>query len=296
MNRLLPLLLAALPGAFAWPARADRLPPPEVKAAVYATRVDGMVEIGPDGRVARYAPVTVLAEPLAGRVRTLAEGFRFEPVLVDGRPVIARTRMRMHLVAEPIADGELRVAVEHIGFPDDEEDSGRTLPPDRYVRGVAARTPVHYPRNALRSGISGRVLVALRLAPDGSVVDAHPRESALFSARGHRKALAGALALLERAATDTVRRWRFDVRVPDAARPAPADLTALVAVQYLMSDHPHPRPGVWLHESRSRERSPPWLDPLLADRLPDMADVGDRGHFGAAPNRFRLLTPPAGAL
>lgn len=294
MKRLRSLLCIALLGAAMPPAMAGRLPPPEMEDAVYATRVDSLIEIGPDGRITRYEPVTVLKEPLASRVRALAEGFRFEPVRVDGRPVIARTRMRLHLVAEPVANGQVRVGVEHVGFPEDGEGGERTLPPDSYIRGIARRMPVSYPANALRAGISGRVLVALRLAPDGSVIDAVPRQSALYTVKGPQKTLGNALATLERGATDAVRRWRFDVQVPEGAYPKAEDLTGLIAVQFIMDAHPDPRPGIWLHETRSRERALPWLDPMLADRLPDMADIGDRGHFGAAPRRYRLLTSTDG--
>lgn len=272
----------------------ERTPPPPLQDPVFATRVDSMIEVGPDGRILRYEPITELKEPLATRVRTLADSLRFEPVLEDGRPVIARTRMRMHLVAEPMGDGQLKVHMEHVGFPDGEEDArGASLAPDSYVRGVAKRMPITYPAAALRAGVSGRVLVALRLEPDGSVADAVVRESALFSVKGRERVLGPALAVLERGATEAIRRWRFDVRVPEGAYPKPADLTGLINVEYLVDDHPKPRPGLWLHETRSRERPLPWLDPMLAERLPDMADVGEAGHFGTAAPRLRLRAPAA---
>ena len=286
------LLAAPVPASVSAAARSA---PPPLQAPVFATRVDSMIEIGPEGRIVRYEPVTELKEPLATRLRTLADSFRFEPVQVDGRPVIARTRMRMHLVAEPAGDGQLKVSVEHVGFPDGEAPaSDAPIAADSYVHGVARRTPISYPDAALRAGVSGRVLVALRLAPDGSVADAAVRESALFSVTGRERVLGPALAVLERGATEAVRRWRFDVRVPEGAVPSAENLTGLINVEYLLDDHPRPRPGIWLHETRSAERAPPWLDPMLAERLPDMADVGDGGHFGAAAPRIRLLTPAKG--
>lgn len=289
--------IAALATALVFASAAGaspRLPPPEVETPVYATRVDGSIEIGPDGRVVRYEPETTLKEPLAGRVRGLAERLRFEPVEIDGKPVIARTKMRLHLVAEALETGELQVRVEHVGFPEGEEGMQR-LPESQggYIRGIAKRVPVRYPKEALTTGggLSGRVLVALRLAPDGTVVEALARESALYSVKGREKALGGALALFERSATEAIRRWQFDVRVPDGAYPKPEELTGLIAVEYFIDGHPQPRPGLWMHETRSRERSLPWLDPVLADRLPDLGDVGNGGHFGLAPRRFRLVAP-----
>lgn len=277
-----------------------RLPAPDVAAPVFATRVESTIEIGPDGRVVGYEPVTELKAPLAERVRGLAERLRFEPVRIDGKAVIARTKMRMHLVAEPTQTGDLQVRIEHVGFPDERDatPAGFATTDAGYIRGIVERAPVRYPREALRvgGGLSGRVLVALRLAPDGTVVEAVPRESALYGVKGREKALGSALALFERSATDAIRRWRFDVRVPEGAYPKPEDLTGLIAVEYFVDGHPRPRPGVWLHETRSRERALPWLDPVLAERLPDLGDVGDGGHFGLAPGRFRLLPSHAPTL
>lgn len=268
--------------------------PPDMADPVYATRVDSTIEIGPDGGMLRYEPITQLKEPLASRVRAMAEGLRFEPVLVGGKPVIARTRMRLHLVAEPMDDGNLRVSVEHVGFPEDEGDEKQRGPTDDnpYIHGVAKRMPMQYPMNAL--GLSGRVMVAVRLAPDGTVVDAVPRESALYGVKGGDRSLSRSLAMFERAALQGIRRWRFDVRVPEGAYPRPEQLTGVIAVHYFMDGNPQPRPGMWMYEARSRERSLPWLDPMLAERLPDMGDIGEGGHFGVATPRIRLLAPADG--
>ena len=288
------VLAAALVAGAAGAAPAEDLP--DMAAAVYATRVDGTIEIGADGGVQRYEPVTALKEPLAGRVRAMAEALRFEPVRVDGKPVIARTRMRMHLVAEPMGDGNLKVSIDHLGFPDADGDTRipAGTPENPYIHGIATRVPMSYPRGALRMGLSGRVMVAVRLAPDGSVIDAVPRQSALYLAEGADRQLARGLAILERAATQAVARWRFDVRVPEGAHPKPEELTGAINVEYLL-DNLKPRPGIWLYEARSRTRSLPWLDPMLAERLPDMADVGNGGHFGIATPRIRLLAPADGA-
>jgi protein TonB len=56
--------------------------------------------------------------------------------------------------------------------------------------------PPQYPREALRSGESGTVLLRVRVAPDGSPVDVELVESS------HSR-------ILDRAATEAVRRWRF---------------------------------------------------------------------------------------
>lgn len=274
---------------------APRQALPALEEPVYATRVDSEIEIGPDGTITRYEPITKLKEPLATRLWTVVSKFRFHPVLVEGEAVTARTRMRLHLVAKPRSDDGLDVSVEHVGFPGDEKAGGAHRSENPLVRGIAKRVAVTYPKQALTAGVSGHVLVAVRLAPDGSVIEAIPRQSALFNTTGREKSMAMALAALERGATETIRKWRFDMQIPPGSFPGPGELTGLVVVRFLLDGNAEPQPGLWMHETRSIERPLPWLEPMMADALPAMSDVGESGHFGASPSRFRLREPAQGA-
>lgn len=295
--KLLSTAFLALGVLLAAPARAsDSADPPQLGEAVYATRIDSDVSIGPEGTILRYTPITPMDEPFASRARALAEGFRFEPVQVDGRPGTVDARMRMHLTAEPLGDGQVRMNVERVSFPPHRQPgAAQDAGAHPYIHGILERAPVKYPVNASINGASGRVLVAVRLAADGSVADAVARESALYAAERQPRVLRS-LSILERAAVQAVRRWRFDLRIPQGARLMPQDLTGLVIVQYFAYGHGAPQPGLWTHETRSRKRALPWLDPALAGQLPDMSDVGEGGHFGLSAAHPKLLQAPGAAL
>ena len=61
----------------------------------------------------------------------MVSDFRFDPVIENGRPVVARARMRLSLVAAEQADKSLRVSIENVTFPDPEGDAAQAAPTDR---------------------------------------------------------------------------------------------------------------------------------------------------------------------
>jgi hypothetical protein len=293
MERSILALGLALTAAF--PASAARPPAPVLEEPVLVTQVESHIEIGPDGRLVGYEPMTVLKEPLAGRVRAMAQTFRFEPVLVDGRPVIARTGMRLTLAARELDAGRVQIAVDKVTFP-----QGATREPTQTDSGITITTRTKgapsYPGSAVALGVSGRVMVAVRLDTDGRVVDAVARQSALYAVKGRPQRLEALAAAFEDSAIRAIRKWRFDVRIPDGVTPEASDLTGLVPVEYTVDDFPLPRPGVWRHEIRSVARPLPWLEPAVADALPGVSDVSGADPLGTAAPRYRLLTPTEGVL
>lgn len=259
-----------------------------IEAPVLATRVDGWIEVGPDGRVAGYEAITTLGEPLASRLRSMVEAFRFEPVLVDGRPVLARARMRLALVASELPDRSLRVAVENVTFPDPD---GTERPADAPVLTVARRTAVRYPEAVAGTGLCARVLVAVQANPDGSLREVGVRQSALLHARGSERQVQDALAHFENAALQGISRWQLAVANPEKRALTADVLTGLVAVEFQVDGGPEPRPGTWAWETRSARRDAVWLDARLAARLPGVGDVsGQEAMAGLREPRLKLRT------
>lgn len=290
-----PLALALLAVVLAAPLQAapplaTRSNPREiaVEAPVLATRVEGWIEVGPDGRVAGYEPITELGEPLRGRLRAMVDGFRFEPVLVEGRPVVARARMRLSLVASELPDKSLRVGIENVTFPDPD---GAERPADAPLLRVARRSAIQYPEGLAWAGISARVLVAVQANPDGSLREVAVRQSALVHAKGSDAEVQNALAAFETAALRGIARWRLAVDNP-AGRPLSADdLTGTVAVSFEMQGNPKARPGVWAWETRSARRDAAWMDPQLAARLPGVGDATGQDALGSLREpRLKLRT------
>lgn len=265
-----------------------------IEAPVLATRVDGWLDVGTDGAVVGYEPLTQLAEPLRGRLKALVSGLRFEPVLEDGRPVIARAHMRLALVASELPDKSLRVGIENVTFPEpgvgaDEAARPPTgAPSPRVVRRVAPR----YPEENLAMGLSARVLVAVHMAPDGAIRDVAVRQSALLHTRGGpRPAVQKALAAFETAALRSIARWQVQLDDPTAGPLGPDERTGLVAVEFTVNGTPSPRPGLWSWETRSARREPPWMEPTAAGSLAGVGDVtGEDAIASLAPPKLKLLS------
>ena len=77
-----------------------------------------------------------------------------------------------------------------------------------------------YPRIARKKGMEGRVLLEVEVAADGSVLEVR-----VMQGSGH--------ALLDRAATQTVRRWRF---APARRLGQAVAATVEVPVRFALSD------------------------------------------------------------
>lgn len=133
----------------------------------------GMLEVGPDGAVHDYTLETELDPNVAALVDRTVRGWRFEPVLVNGQPVIAVTRMRLELEALPRGDEyALRVADVSLGSPNPAD-----LPPPPY------------PRSALDAHVGAKVTMLLQVDADGRVRDVHIEQVSLSERMGKRDEL-----------------------------------------------------------------------------------------------------------
>ena len=130
----------------------------------------GMLEVGPDGSLLDYDLETDLEPDVAALVDRTVRGWQFEPVLVDGEPVIAATRMRLVLEAVPRGDEyALRVADVALGTPD-----------------PADIQPPVYPAAALENDIGARVTLLLQVDAGGRVQDVHVEQVSLSDTAGKR--------------------------------------------------------------------------------------------------------------
>ena len=92
---------------------------------------------------------------------------------------------------------------------------------DRKPRPIRGQTPSpDYPTRALREGASGTVLVLVHIGPDGV-----PTSTEIAQSSGSRE--------LDRAATQGVRRWRFEPAIADG-HPTVGDV--VVPIDFKLSD------------------------------------------------------------
>ena len=138
----------------------------------YSLGIAGELVIDPQGKVKTYAMDDGLAQPLASLVQRNVEQWTFEPIVVDGKPVTAKTRMRLGLLAQPRGDDyELRVEYVYFG---DAKPRGKSVPP-------------RYPRPALLAGVQARVVVMAKVDAEGNVLDAHAYQSSVSVKRSEQR-------------------------------------------------------------------------------------------------------------
>lgn len=167
------------------------------KNAVYEMNAVGEVQIGTDGSVTDYrlqSKTTPLIENLVDRG---VRAWHFQPVLVDGKPVIAKTAMRLHLRCVPVDADNYKIEVVNVVFGEPQKQ--------------AHVEPPRYPDTAIRSRVGAKVLLYVKLDDDGKVVEAEPYQTSLdvrvrseFEANAFRK-------IFEEASLRAARHWRYDL-------------------------------------------------------------------------------------
>ncbi|MCD9033373.1 energy transducer TonB [Luteimonas sp. Y-2-2-4F] len=277
---MLAVLLAALfaGGASAQSAREMR---GEVEASM---RVAGHLDIGREGEVTGYAIDRSDALPpyVTRFLDRAVPALRFEPILVDGAPVLARARMSLLLVATPAGDGDMQLSVRSAHFGDDSPDE----PGIRYTD----LRPPRYPANVARIGGKGTVYLLVQVARDGSVADV-VAEQVNLTALGSARQMDTIRETLSRAAIETARtHWRF---VPptgpeDAARD---HWVVRVPIFFSMQGDREADYGEWSAYHPGSRTRPAWAE---ADPPGFGPDALAAGAVHPAGSRFRLAAPLGG--
>jgi outer membrane biosynthesis protein TonB len=311
MNRmgLLPLCLAVLfPTDGAWAAepasRAVEMVATKDLQQALLLSVEGTIVIEADGSVGEYAITSKTTPDIDALLVKSIPRWRFEPVLVDGKPVRAKSKMRLSLAAIE-AGQNYRVGIENAIFPGPAADAAEVArassgsPVEAFGRRM---NPPVYPKALLRAGVAGRVLLGLHFAPDGKMIEVVPVQSMLFNVRRYNNEARQAVHLLEQSAVDAARLWSVDVKQKPGAATTARDFTAYTTIEYVLGPTPRrsqidmPRSndapsGQWREAIRTPKRAMPWLAGL---ETPDVgvADVieGEMLPLAAGP---KLKTPLA---
>ena len=249
--------------------------------------VTGHIEIEPDGRVSSY--VLDKSERLPAYVKSnLAKNvphWRFEPVVIDGKPVRARSRLGIRMRALPAGDGDYRVAIADASFGDEYAKTE-----DR-IHSVAM-TPPTYPLAAVREGYEGTVYLILKIDREGQAVDV-VTEQVNLTVLGDSRQMERGRDLLARASVRAAKIWRF--RPPTVGEAAKeSSWRVRVPVAYRLGDEAETAYGQWESYVPGPRTLPSWLEQKAAGSAPDALVAGGVYPVGAGP---RLLTPlqPAGA-
>lgn len=243
--------------------------------------VTGTVDIEPDGSVSGYAldqpeqiPEYVRAA-LAGRV----PAWRFEPVLVGGEPVRARSPMSVRMLAKPVGEEGLAISIAGASFG----ESGDHSTP---VRERSA--PPRYPTTPLYDGVQGDVYLLLKVDLKGAVDEVAVEQVNLRTLvpEGRTESMRREFA---KASTRAAHRWRWAPTAP-GSEPESGYWTFRVPVTFTLGGPgavPEPDYGQWQPYLPGPRHRPNWA-PESDASAPDALLAGEPHAVGRGP---KLLTP-----
>ncbi len=231
-------------------------------------RVSGSLVVGPDGEVESHEldPKAPLTPALKAFVDDSIRGWRFKPVLVDGKPVRAKVPMSLRLVAKRADDGKFSVTIASTYFGS--EDDPATTDRLRSIR----LSPPRFPKGALMMGGKGVVYLVVQVGRDGKVTNVDAEQVNLRVA-GTEGQMASLRKQFTDAAVRAARGWTFTI---PTTGPEANDATWLVRVpvDYRLEDERQRGNGWDTYIPGPRNFGMPWATEKLRvagspDALPD---------------------------
>ncbi|MEI7035544.1 energy transducer TonB [Fulvimonas yonginensis] len=252
---------------------------PSVRDRVEASMVvTGTIGITPKGTVLGYAldrpdRLSPLVTRLIGQD---VPRWTFKPVLMHGKPVAAKAKMSLRLVATPIGDDRFQVAIRSAYFGE---------PDGSMVKDMSDRP--RYPEPAIHARVEGTVFLALRIDRAGKVHDAVAQQVNLRAIASER-VLQRWRQLFAESGLAAARHWTF--------APAASDDTGLyrvvrVPIAYELHEQGTARPdhyGQWIGYVPGPVEPAPWFDKDKMLTGSNDALPGD-GVYGESS--LSLLTP-----
>ena len=243
-------------------------------ASVLEMSADGEVQIAVDGHVSDYRMKNKLSPELDALVEKSVHGWHFEPVVIDGAAVIAKTALHITLKAEPRAESgkyTVKIIAVHFGDPQRGKDFH----------------PPHYPEMAVSAGLGAKVLLSVRLDDTGKVVEALPYQTNLDHRPNSESEAKHWRQLFERSSVAAAKNWRFELS--ETVNGKPIETNVIVPIVYFLSGsgiHP-PKPGEWTPYLPGPVQPAPWTHTAGNPDVKDLAALGD-GQALSLDSRFRL--------
>lgn len=246
-------------------------------------RLTGTIEVSKDGRVKDYAinKVEQLPEVIVKFVDRNIDSWRFEPVILDGKPVAICNKMSMLVVAKKQDDGQYVMRMQAASFDPCKAEEGsefaiKTLMP-----------PPNYPMSAARKGVTGTVYLVLKVGRDGKVQDAIAEQVNLriIDNEDRMERYRGWFA---ESSLEAARKWEFiPPRLGDQA--AAPFWTVRVPVDFIMEGKSESRYGKWQTYVAGPRQRYPWAENEDPGDSPEALAAGSPHMVGKGG--LRLLTP-----
>jgi hypothetical protein len=249
-------------------------------STVLEMSADGEIRIAPDGHVTDYKLKSTLSPTIAALVDRNVRSWRFEPIVVDGNPVAAKTALHLGLKAEPTGSEDkytIRIADVRFGEP---QRNARIRPP-------------RYPEEAVRAGLGARVLLYVHLDETGKVVEASPRQTNLNARPSSEVEAKHWRDLFEKASISAAKNWKYDLS--ETINGKPIGTTAIVPLVFSVKNGPirNAGSGEWQAYLPGPVRPAPWLKPEQLAGNADLSSLRD-GQSLSLNSRFRLVSSVIG--
>lgn len=260
--------------------------PAAVRKRVQASMLlTGTIVVAPDGSVGSYAidKAEKLPPVVTGVIAKSIPAWKFEPILLNGKPVAAKTKMSLRLVAKPVGDDSYSIGIGGAQF-------GQNVPGESITYKEPVRTV--YPPQAARDHVSGTVYLLLRVGREGRVQEAEAEQVNLMVVDSD-KGMERWRKVLADSALAAARRWTFNLPT-SGEHMNDKYWVARVPVMYgLRPVNENDDYGKWQPYVPGPKQPVPWIDdPQLlsgnADALPD-------GGIYPLNSGLHLTTPAGGA-
>lgn len=256
----------------------------EVRKRVQASMLlTGTIVVAPDGNVRSYVVdhADKLPPAVSGLIANNVPGWKFEPALLDGKPVAAEAKMSFRVVAKPMGNDNFSIGISGAQF-----GQGKPGESISYKKRV---NPV-YPSEAAQAHVAGTVYLVLRVGRQGQVLDVVAEQVNMTVLASDRE-LERWRQVLAKSAMRAARRWTFNP--PTSGKAVDAKYwVARVPVNYNLRFEGMPRGesyGRWEEYVPGPRQPIPWFDGKQmastdADAIPD-------GDLRQADQGLRLTSP-----
>jgi hypothetical protein len=206
--------------------------------------VAGEVAINTDGTVYQHNIATIVTPEIKAVLDKAIAGWRFEPVVRNGRAVPAKSSVYLTLSALPVDTG-YRLRIDRVRF-----GGNRSM-----IRGTMGFA---YPRDAIRAKASAELQLAVRIDAEGKVLDVAAIRSRLLNLRGREKDLERVRRSFEQAAVAAMRKARY---APADVANGEGEVTVITSLMYCVEVDCQSlvRPGWRVADGPDASRPIPWL-------------------------------------
>ena len=170
--------------------------------------VNGTIVLARDGTVqsAVIDDPAQYGQAIADFVHNTAMHWRFQPVLQDGQPVMAKASMHARVVLKQKPNGNFDARIKGVTFGDDDPNDTSTL----HNTADNKKIIPHYPGAAILAYVQGEVYLALRVDRSGHVTDAVAQQVNLDNV-GPDNVLKKYRKVLADAALGAARHWTYTI-------------------------------------------------------------------------------------